>query len=285
VLDTLGKSSLETHPFPRRTGQLATLIWLGTLLGLGFSGSGCASHRLPQNDRTFRMHIDSMAYANELVWDYQFDLETGQFTHDYREPRPSYTHHCFVMAKAARQFFEHSLFDPTLPAADERTYRKLIRQVTGMDPARLVSGEDKIIIPGYPHLHAFSRDWETLLKEECGGAWRSYTQRGHWRMILPFSRSHQQETATELQDALNRGHPPLIHLVKFPSLTINHAAMLIGFEETNSKILFETYDPNRPDQSTTLTFDKVKRAFSFPRNQYFVGGEVDVYEIYKSWNY
>ena len=247
--------------------------------------AGCASHRLPPRERMFRMGEDSLTFANELVREYYFDPVTGEATHVNREPPSDYTHHCFVVAKSARQFFEHARFRPDLPKVGEREYRQLIRRVTGLDPARHVPVVDEVVIPGYRNLYEFSRDWEPLMKEVCGGAWRSYTQRGHWRMLFPFSRRHQEKETAALQRAIDRGHPPVVHLVKFPALTINHAILLIGYTHEAAKITFEAYDPNRPDRTTTLTYNRAQRTFHFPRNHYFVGGEVDVYEVYKSWNY
>jgi hypothetical protein len=34
-----------------------------------------------------------------------------------------------------------------------------------------------------------------------------------------------------------------------------------------------------------LTFDRATRTFSFPFNDYWPGGRLDVYEIYRSWKY
>lgn len=36
---------------------------------------------------------------------------------------------------------------------------------------------------------------------------------------------------------------------------------------------------------TTLTYDGQARMFTLPRNKYFPGGKVNVYEIYSAWNY
>src|SRR5690606_21314728 len=93
-----------------------------------------------------------------------------------------------------------------------------------MRPAQL-----KIPIPGYANLREFSVDREQLLKEECGGAWRSYFQRGNWRMILPFSRRHQERASDKLKNSLQNHGVAAVHLVRFPQLTINHAVLLTGF--------------------------------------------------------
>jgi hypothetical protein len=245
--------------------------------------SGCASRKFV-GDRPFDFHKDSFSYANELVWEYHFD-EKGKWVHERRQPEPDYTHHCFVVARATRQFFQNARFDPTRPIADEATYRRLIRRVTSRDPARPLPDSKRIVIPGYPDLRSFSEAQEELLKSECGGAWRSYLQRGHWRIVFPFRRANQARMAARFIQDLKENRPPVVHLVRFPQLSINHAVLLFDVREAGDHIEFGAYDPNKPDTAKTLTFDRASRTFTFPANDYFPGGRVDVYEIYRSWNY
>jgi hypothetical protein len=232
--------------------------------------------------RPFAFEQDTFAFANDLVWEYYFD-ENGKWTSRRREPPRDYTHHCFVVARAARQFFQFARFDPQQPVADEATYRRLVRAVVSRSPRRAAA--EAVIIPGYPNLRAFSQAHERLLKEECGAAWESYVQRGHWRMTFPFSRGHQANTAGRLLEALRRGTPPVVHLVRFPSLTINHAGVVFDAAEAPDAIRFALYDPNEPGAPTELTYDRATRTYSFPSNAYFIGGRVDVYEIYRGWCY
>ena len=129
------------------------------------------------------------------------------------------------------------------------------------------------------------RDWGIALKAECGGAWQSYFQRGNWRMVFPFSRASQKKTAGRLLDDLKDNRPPVVHVVRFPQLTVNHAVLVFDAQEAKDKILFSFYDPNQPDCPHTLTFDRASKNFVFPASNYFPGGRVDVYEIYRGWNY
>jgi len=263
--------------------------WIGSAacLMLLLVLSGCAGHAVRHTSfsRPFVLGQDNFVYRNDLVWLYYVDPGTGEWTHRPREPKPDYTHHCFVVARAARQFFQHARFDPSQPVADTATYRQLVHEVATTSPRRLLPPEKVIVIPGYTNLLQFSQAHERLLKDECGSFWQSYFQRGHWRMIFPFSSGHQQRTADELLDALRRNRPPVLHLVRFPSLSINHAVLVIGSEETEEKIRFAVYDPYEPTNPVNLEFDRKQQRFSFPRNAYFIGGRVDVYEVYCSWKY
>ena len=143
----------------------------------------------------------------------------------------------------------------------------------------------RVVIPGYANLREFSIAWEKLLKAECGGAWKSYFQRGHWRVVMPFSRGHQADTMRELWSSVRRGHAPVVHIICFPELTINHALLIFGATPTLDAVHFDVYDPNHPERPGTLIYHRDTRQFDFPPNPYFAGGPVDIYEIYRGWAY
>lgn len=86
--------------------------WLLLLL-LALLAGGCASSRPggPVTRRPFVFGQDTLAFANELVWEYRFDDATGVTTTKARVPKPAYTHHCFVVVRSARQFFQHARFE------------------------------------------------------------------------------------------------------------------------------------------------------------------------------
>ncbi|NBV21649.1 MAG: hypothetical protein EBS05_06975 [Proteobacteria bacterium] len=231
----------------------------------------------------FDFHRDTFAYANETKWVYSVDPITGRQVSTPRVPEPSYALHCFAMARTARQFWWHARFDPSLAAPDEATCRRLIREVvSGKSPARSVRN---IVIPGYTGLREFSATWEALLKRECGGAWQSYFQRGNWRMIFPFTRAHQQSEADRLLSILEQGGLPVVHVLRFPQLTINHTVLLFSVRSNPNTIEFRAYDPNIPEREVGLCFDRATRTFTWPALPYFAGGRVDVYEIYRGWIY
>lgn len=264
----------------------ATRAFLGLAWLCAILASGCAtSPTSTANDRRpFNFQTDTFAYPNELVWEYHYD-ENGKWVSHPRDPAPEYYHHCFVVARTAKQFLEHARFDPNLPVADAATYRKLIRRVATANTTKFSPESEKIVIPGYPDLHSFSAAQAPLLKLGCGGAWQSYFQRGHWRLIMPFSHRFEKRMADRLVADLKDNRPPVVHLICFPSLRINHALLLFDAIESDREIRFSAYDPNNPDKPATLTFDRTTRTFSLPANNYFPGGKVDVYEVYRNWIY
>ena len=247
---------------------------------------GCVSYPQPagQRSRGFEFDKDTLAYPNELKWEYHYEAN-GKWTTHTREPKPTYALHCFVVARTVRQFFENCRFDPTARICDKATYRRLIRQVARSSARRPLPEEEKIVIPGYADLRAFSQQHERILKEECGGAWQSYVQRGHWRMIFPFTRHQQERMAKQLLAHVRGDWPVIVHVVRFPALTINHAIVIFEAKDAGEQLLFTAYDPNQVGQPLTLRYDRGTRRFSLPPSSYYPGGRVDVYEIFYKWDY
>jgi hypothetical protein len=262
------------------------LRWIPVLLlSLVLHGCATAEKNSRVAERKFTFQEDTFAFANELFWEYQMDPATGQMTSRDRQPPPQYALHCFVLSRSARQFFRHARFDASKAGVSDQTYRYLIRKVVGRSPRRSATAEERIVIPGFSNLREFSRAHERLLKAESGGAWQSYFQRGHWRMLFPFPRSHQERMAAQLVRALDRNDVPVVHVVRFPRLTINHAMLLFGFAESGDGIEFLAYDPNYPEKPALLRYERRTRTFTLPFNSYFAGGRVDVYEVYHAINY
>jgi hypothetical protein len=233
--------------------------------------------------RQFEFARDTFAFENETYWEYHFDTAAGTTSFSPRQPKPTYAHRCFVLTRAARQFLYHVRFDAGQKPPDDPACRRLIREVMGRHPRQPCPPEKQIGIPGYASLREFSGARAPLLKGECGGAWRSYVLRSHWRMVFPISRAHQAGTAASLFAALRQNIPPIIHLVKFPALTINHSMIVFAAEETGGDIVFQAYDPNQPAQPVRLSFARNTETFSVPPNHYWAGGALDIIEVYRNW--
>jgi hypothetical protein len=233
--------------------------------------------------RRFEFARDAFAFANETYWEYHFDTAAGKTSFSRREPKPDYAHRCFVLTRAARQFLYHARFGASEKAADDSTCRRLIRDVVARNPRRPCPPEKQIVIPGHANLREFSGARAPLLKAECGGAWRSYVLRSHWRMVFPISRAHQAGTAASLHAALAQNISSIVHLVKFPALTINHSMLVFAAAETGGGMDFQAYDPNNPEQPVRLSFDHQTKTFTLPPNHYWAGGALDIIEIYRNW--
>ncbi len=233
----------------------------------------------------FQFEGDTFAFAHELVWKYHFDPVTGAMTTYKAEPPPTYYHRCFVLVRATRLFFDYARFASELPPVDGETYRALVRKIIASDPRRKCAEAKRIVIPGFDGLRSFSQAHESLLKAECGAAWESYFLRSHWRMIFRISGGFQKKMAEKLKRSLQQRGVSLVHLFRFPRITINHGIVLYGFTESESQIEFEAYDPNIPAHSVKLVYENNRREFIFAPNCYWGGGGLSVMEIYCDWPY
>jgi hypothetical protein len=262
----------------RALGRTLVVGALALLVG------GCASTwPVGSGPRSFDFARDTLSYTNELVWEYQFDERAGATRFRRREPPPDYALRCFAMVRMTRQFFQNARFEVTLPVADVATYRRLVHRVAATNPRRPLPAAEPVVIPGFADLREFSRAQELLLKEASGGPWRSYFQRGHWRMVFPFTRRGQERTARRLVESIRANRFPIIHVARFPKLGINHALLLFDAVEGEETIDFQAYDPNDPGAPLVLVFDRAKRWFLYPRTRYFLGGPVNVHEVYRRW--
>jgi len=242
-----------------------------------------ASMILPteQCDRPFLFERDTFAFANELIWQYSFDAASGETTTTFRcQPPPTYTHRCFVMVRSARQFFYHARFEPGRPIMEPPAYRKLIHEVVSRSPRRPCRETEKVVIPGYDGLRSFSQGQEPLLKAGCGSPWESYFVRSHWRMVHPVTRRHQERMAQQLTQSILVRRAPIVHLFRFPRITINHGIVLFHSTESDRDIQFDVYDPNIPGHPLQLTYERATRSFSLSRTSYWAGGALNVIEMY-----
>ena len=236
-------------------------------------------------NRSFQFERDTFAFAHELGWKYHFDPVTGVMTTQKTDPPPTYYHRCFVLVRATRQFFQHAQFAPERSPTEQESYRQLIRAVVSRNPRHGCADAERIVIPGFDGLRSFSKSHEMLLKAECGAAWESYFLRSHWRMIFPVSSRFQEQMAEKLKRSLAQHEISLVHLFRFPRITINHGIVLYDIAETKQHVEFAAYDPNIPGHPVKLVYEKTRCGFTMAPNCYWGGGSLSVMEIYCDWPY
>jgi hypothetical protein len=248
------------------------LAWLLT--------TGCATAPREAAGRPFDFSRDTLAFTNQLAWEYDFDAG-GRWQGKPRKPKPDYTLRCFPMARAVKQFHLHARFDPTQPALYEPDCARLARRVLDRSPRTVSPPERRVVIPGYAGLREFSAAHATMLQRECGGAAESFFQRGHWRIVFPFSRRQQKTMAESVAEGLRHGQVVSLHLLRFLEKgAFSHAVVAFAVRESAAAYEFDVYDPNAPAAPVTLRFDRAARTFELPRSAYFEGGSLHAYEVY-----
>ena len=90
------------------------------------------------------------------------------------------------------------------------------------------------------------------------------------------------EHGGRLLEPFGRRAIPIVHLVRFPQLTINHGIVLFGHQETEAEIRFAAYDPNRPPSRQSWFIAARNRHFTF---RPIITGRagVNVIEIFRGW--
>ncbi|MGI9590074.1 MAG: hypothetical protein ACR2P8_01800 [Myxococcota bacterium] len=254
---------------PRAAAGLLALTWLAACAS---SSPGADAH----SSRPFVFARDTFAYSNDLYWEYGPD---GTPSSRGGAP-PGFGNRCALMARGARQFHRSARFDPAGPVLAEAEYRTLVRRVLATD-RNAERFAPTVVIPGYADLREFSAAHEDLLKEESGGRLRSYTQRGNWRLLMPFSPRGQRELSRRLVAELASGRLPIVHLANFPGVNINHTVVVFRAEETLREVRFEVYDPNYKVAARGLVYDRESRVFRFDRTEFFPGGSVLAWEVYR----
>ena len=226
-----------------------------------------------------------IAFPNETLWAYSRDAATGAQIHTRRSPPPTYTLRCFAICRAVKLFYRHARFLPTAPAADPAALRRQVKAVLGCNSRSRGDRVLRIEIPGFRDLHSLSAVEEAMLKEELGGPWRSYFQRGNWRMVLPFTRHAQAVEAEALCADITEQGMSVIHVFTFPALSINHALVVHAFKSSAERISYQACDPNTPGQALAMIFDRGEQTFRLASTAYFIGGAVKAYRVYSGLLY
>lgn len=280
-------SMLSFCPAGFRFFRWVPLIWV-VLVGVGLAG--CSVTRPPgsvaKGRRGFDVVRDVSGVTNELRWVYRVQEGSGRVVHAKREPPPTFSLRCFGLAAMARAFYLQARFEPAAPGLDERGLEERVRQVMARGArAGAVAEKDRVVIPGFTDLRELSGARPELVKSVCGGAWRSYVQRGHWRMLLPFTPGQCRRVGDRLAEVLAAGEPVVVHVEDFPKNTLNHAVLAYAVSRRGDRgdRVFQCYDPNEPGRVLEIVDEGGSGLFRYPVTPYFRGGQVFLYVVMRDW--
>lgn len=261
------------HPNTRSLFLLALLLAASFCFSAKETRAAAPTH--------FDWRADTIAFSNDTVFAYGLD-EAGRLTMHAREKAPDFSHRCFVLARAVLQFHKFARFAPGQPRVAPAEYRRLVKHISKIPawfPERPASR--RIVIPGYKNLNDFSRAHEHMLKEELGNWFPTYLRVGNWRMVGPFPRFGQALAARRLTAALDRGELQAVYITWFPQM--NHCIVLFDYQRLpNGDINFDAYDPNYPNQLSSLKYRSAQRDFDFPKTWFWPGGHVNLMRVYLS---
>jgi len=231
--------------------------------------------------RPFRYETDTFAFANETVWNYVDGSVQAESSRPSAKKR-DYTRRCFVVTRAAVQFWKFARFDPNAAPLPADQLADRIREVTERSvwfpplPRR-----QRVVFPGYASLHAISAANPGIFQANIGLGWPVYFRAGNAPIAMPLDPATEARLNDEMLHDLGMNYPTIVWLYRFPSLSINHVVVVLDSHRSAGHVHYLVYDPNYTDGPKNLDYDVATQAFSYQPTFYFKGGAVDVRAIYR----
>jgi hypothetical protein len=219
---------------------------------------------------------------------FDLDRDVFAFANLVRAERPGwnddFANYCLVLARGASQFYRFARFAPDRPPADPAAYDRLVREVFGRAPWAPPAAEaDRVVIPGYADLRAFSAAHEATIKAALGSNVLSMMHWRTWRVGVDFPLAHQERLAEELIIEVDADRPAPIMITNFPHEDLlNHSVLVYARRPARQGIDFLAYDPNDPGSPLSLYYDAGARAFWVGPLTYSPPGRVRAFRLYTS---
>lgn len=232
--------------------------------------------------RPFRYDTDTFSFANETVWNYVDGAVQSESSRPQR--KRDYTRHCFVVTRAAVQFWKFARFEPMAPPLPADQLARRIRQVTERSvwlPA--FSKDPRIVFPGYHNLREISAASPGVFQANIGLGWPVYFRAGNMPIVIPVDHETEARLNDEIFHDLGENFPTLVWLYNFPSLNINHVVVIFAgkHDRAHGQFHYTVYDPNYSDAPKKLDYDAATRTFSYQPTFYFKGGAVTARAVYR----
>jgi hypothetical protein len=229
----------------------------------------------------FRYDTDTFSFANETVWNYVNGSVKSESSRAQIQKR-DYTRRCFVVTRAAVQFWKFARFDPKAAPLPHDQLAERIRDVTGRSvwlPA--LSHRERIVFPGYANLREISAADPALFQANIGLGWPVYFRAGNMPIVAPVYRETEARLNDEIFHDLQMNYPTIVWMYNFPSLSINHVVVVIRGARDHGHYHYQVYDPNYSGAPKRLDYDAATRTFTYQPTFYFKGGTVDARAIYR----
>ena len=230
--------------------------------------------------RPFRYDIDTFSFANETVWNYVNG--TVQSESSRPQDKRTYTRHCFVVTRAAVQFWKFARFDSKAAPLNDDQLAARIREVTErsvwLPP---LAQNQKIVFPGYANLREISAAHAGVFQTNIGLGWPVYFRAGNMPIVIPVDRDTEASLNGEIFHDLQENYPTLVWLYNFPSLNINHVVVVFNGKKDAGGFHYQVYDPNYATGPKKLDYDAATRTFSYQPTFYFKGGPVTARAVYR----
>ena len=217
----------------------------------------------------------------------RFGVDTLAFPNESRSKNPGkpdlYANWCFVMVRAVTQFHRFARFDPSAPPLSPEAYTERVRAVTARPPwDPPLPLDDRIAIPGYASLHDLSRAEERAVKAGLDGRVVTWIHWTNWRVVFPMPGAQQEGVARETVAELQAGRPVQWLITNFPTVELNHTALVYDYRVDGRAVEFIVYDPNDPASPGVIRFDAEERRFWSTRVWDTSVGPIRAFRMYYS---
>ncbi|HEV8585368.1 MAG TPA: hypothetical protein VGT02_10420 [Methylomirabilota bacterium] len=249
------------------------------LLGLVLLTAACA-HARPGSPTTSRP-------AAATVPAFTFAEDTFAFANLIRAREPDrpdlYANYCFVLARAVRQFHQFARFDPAAPRVDHAEYARRVRDVASRRPWEPpLPDAERIVIPGFGSLRAFSAAEEAAVKEGLGPRFWTLVHWTNWRVTMPVPDGHQAAVLDEVLGELAGGHLVQLLVTNWPTVELNHTVIAYGYRTVDDGVELTVWDPNDPAGPGAVLFDTRHERFVATHVYDTRPGPIRVFRMYYS---
>ncbi|HEY7519506.1 MAG TPA: hypothetical protein VIE36_14560 [Methylomirabilota bacterium] len=220
---------------------------------------------------------------------FAFEADTFAFANQIRARNRGvpdlYANYCFVLARAVRQFHQFARFEPNAPKVEPAAYERLVRAVVARAAWRpALPRAERVVIPGYPSLRAFSAGQEAAVKAGLGGRFWTWVHWTNWRVTYkPLPPGHQADVLQEIRDELAAGRLVQLLVTNWPKPELNHTVVAYGYRRQPAGIDLAVWDPNDPGAPGTLTFEDRQQRFWATHVYDTEPGTIRVFRMYYSW--
>src|SRR2546425_12303702 len=221
------------------------------------------------------------------VPDFAFASDTFAFANLIRARNPHapdlYANYCFVLARAVRQFHQFARFDAAASRVDADEYARRVRAVVSHAPwAPTPSPAERIVIPGYANLRAFSAGEERAVKEGLGSRFWTWVHWTNWRVTMPVPDGHQAAVLDEVVDEVAAGRLVQLLVTNWPKQELSHTVVAYGYRRQTDGVELIVWDPNDPAGPGAVLFDARHERFVASRVYDTRVGPIRVFRMYYS---
>jgi hypothetical protein len=219
---------------------------------------------------------------------FNFADDTFAFANMIRARHPHseglYANYCFVLARGMRQFHQFARFDAAAPRVDAEEYTRRVRAVASHAPwERPLPPAERVVIPGFANLRAFSAAEEAAVKDGLGGRFWTFVHWTNWRTTMPVPDGHQAAVLDEVLDELAAGRLVQLLVTNWPKVELNHTIVAYGYRVADDGVELSVWDPNDPAAPGVVRFDERRERFIATRVYDTGVGPIRVFRMYYSW--